>query len=179
MLHSKHRADKCGWELSCLCGMWGKGSCDGSLLHFCCSTLKRMGASGVKSFLTFLFPMPDYGLSSSWASSWLTLQDPVGSPLQRLRTAVRLLLCWLLHWEGLEEPARTSWFTWVRVWVLQSGASLPTAAVLGLGFKGFLSFKHHLFFTSGRKRWIRGSTSLWDLCPLFVWGQEMQGLSRS
>lgn len=52
-----------------------KGSCDKSLLPFCHSALKRAGTSGVKSFLTFLFLMPEYGLSSSRASSWLSLQE--------------------------------------------------------------------------------------------------------
>lgn len=74
-LHSKPRADKHCSELSYLCGMWGKGSCDKSLLPFCHSSLKRADASGIRSFLTFPFLMQENGLSSSWASSWLTLQE--------------------------------------------------------------------------------------------------------
>lgn len=188
-LHSKPRADKHCSELSYLCGMWGKGSCDKSLLPFCHSSLKRADASGIRSFLTFPFLMQENGLSSSWASSWLTLQEycdvssaaPVYSSkaaaplaafferdLRRLHRILGLLTCRC----GFCRAGLPYWLHHFCFLVLRDFCpSFPSPFCYPTPV-----YRRHLSFTNGRKSMDkRVRITLGPLFPLFV-KAEMQGI---
>lgn len=160
-----------------------------SLCSLFVTVLKRADASGIRSFLTFPFLMQEYGLSSSWASSWLTLQEycdvssaaPVYSSkaaaplaasferdLRRLHRILGLPMCRC----GFCRAGLPYWLHHFCFLVLRDFCpSFPSPFCYPAPV-----YRRHLSVTNGRKSMDkRVCITLGPLFPLFV-KAEMQGI---